>query len=45
VAFGFWCTVSARWIVGPAVFNETINYERYVEVIFRQFFPELTEEE
>jgi hypothetical protein len=26
-------------------YNETINYERYVWVILRQFFPELTEEE
>jgi hypothetical protein len=26
-------------------FNETINYERYVQVILRQFFSELTEEE
>jgi hypothetical protein len=24
-------------------FNETINRERYVHVIFGQFFPELTE--
>jgi hypothetical protein len=26
-------------------FNETINYERYVQVILGQFFSELTEEE
>jgi hypothetical protein len=26
-------------------FNETINCERYVQVILRQFFPEITEEE
>jgi hypothetical protein len=26
-------------------FNETINCERYVQVILGQFFPELTEEE
>jgi hypothetical protein len=27
------------------LFNETINYERYVQVILEQFFSELTEEE
>jgi hypothetical protein len=26
-------------------FNKTVNCERYVEVILRQFFPEMTEEE
>jgi hypothetical protein len=26
-------------------FNETINYERYVQVILGEFFPELTKEE
>jgi hypothetical protein len=42
---GVWCAVSARRIVGPVFFNETINCERYVQVILGQFFPELTEEE
>jgi hypothetical protein len=32
-------------IVGPVFFNETVNWERYVQVILGQFFPELTEEE
>jgi hypothetical protein len=36
--------LSAR-IVGSVYFNETINCERYVQVILRQVFPELTEEE
>jgi hypothetical protein len=27
------------------IFNETINCERYVQIILGQFFPELTEEE
>jgi hypothetical protein len=40
----FWSAVEAR-ITGPVFFNETINCERYEEVIFRQFFPEITEEE
>jgi hypothetical protein len=39
---GVWCFVSARRIVVPVFSNETINCERYVQVIFRQFFPELT---
>jgi hypothetical protein len=37
-----WCAVSARGIAGPVFFNETINCERYVRVILRQFFPKLT---
>jgi hypothetical protein len=45
VKVGVWCAVSARRIVGPGLFNETINYERYVQVILGQSFPELTEEE
>jgi hypothetical protein len=32
-------------IVGPTFFNEIINCERYVHVILRQFFPELTQKE
>jgi hypothetical protein len=44
VKVGAWCTLSAR-IVGPVFFNETINCERYVQVILGQFFSELTEEE
>jgi hypothetical protein len=41
---GGWCTVSARRIVGPVFFNETINCERYILVSLAQFLPELTEE-
>jgi hypothetical protein len=40
-----WCAVSASRIVGSVYFNEKINRERHVQVIFRQFFPELTEKE
>jgi hypothetical protein len=36
---------SARRTVGPVISTETINYERYVQVVLGQFFPELTEEE
>jgi hypothetical protein len=32
-------------LFAPVFFNETINCERYVQVILRQFFSELTEEE
>jgi hypothetical protein len=45
VKVGVWCAVSARRIVGPEFFKETINCERYVEVILGQFFSELTEGE
>jgi hypothetical protein len=44
VKVGVWCAVKAT-IVGPVLFNETINCERYVQVILGQFFPEFTEEE
>jgi hypothetical protein len=44
VKVGVWYVVSARRIVGPMFFNETINCERYVQVIIRQFFSELTKE-
>jgi hypothetical protein len=42
---GVWCAVSARRVVRPLFFNETINCERYVQVILWQFFPEFTEDD
>jgi hypothetical protein len=45
VKIGFLCAVSARRIVGPMFFNETVSCERYVRIVLRQFFLELTEEE
>jgi hypothetical protein len=45
VKAGVWCALSARRIVGPVFFNETINCERYVWINLRQFFLKLTEEE
>jgi hypothetical protein len=39
VKAGVWSAVKARRNAWPAFFNETINCERYEEVIFRQFFP------
>jgi hypothetical protein len=40
-----WCVVSARRIFGPVFFNETINCERYLQIILGHLFPELTEDE
>jgi hypothetical protein len=45
VRVGIWCAVSARRIVVSVFFNERDNCERYVQVIFSNFFPGLTEEE
>jgi hypothetical protein len=45
VKVGVSCALSARRIVGHVIFNETVNCERYVWVILRQYFSELTEEE
>jgi hypothetical protein len=45
VKVGVCCAVSARRIDVPVFFNETINCERYVQVILGQCFPALTEEE
>jgi hypothetical protein len=45
VQVGVWCVLSARWIVGPVAFNETINCEIYVWAILGQFFSELTKAE
>lgn len=42
---GVWCAVSARKVIGPVFFEETINSYRYVELILLPFFQELTKEE
>jgi hypothetical protein len=42
---GVCCAASARSIAVPMFFNETINYEKYVQAVLGQFFPQLTEEE
>jgi hypothetical protein len=44
VKAGVWCAVSARKIVGPVFFNETINCKRCVQVVLGRLFPQLTEE-
>jgi hypothetical protein len=45
VEVGVSFTVTARRIIRPVLFNKTINYETCVEVILRQFFLDVTEEE
>jgi hypothetical protein len=45
VKVGVWCALSARRVMGPVFFNETINCERYIWVIFGHFYSELTEED
>jgi hypothetical protein len=45
VKVGVGSVISARRSVGYVLFNRTVNWERYVQVILGQFFPELTEEE
>jgi hypothetical protein len=40
VKFGVWCAVSARWIVVPVTFNETVNCEKYL-CVERQHFQHL----
>jgi hypothetical protein len=45
VNVGVGCALSARRIVAPVFFKETIYCERYVRVILGQFLSELTEKE
>jgi hypothetical protein len=45
VKIGVWYAVSARRIVVHVLFNERVHCKRCVQVIRRQFFPELTEVE
>jgi hypothetical protein len=43
---GIWRGISARRIIGPVFFVDTLHWERYINQIFNSFFfPELTEEE
>jgi hypothetical protein len=45
VKVGILCAVGSSRVVAPVLFNGTINYEKYVQVILGQSFPELTEVE
>jgi hypothetical protein len=42
---GVWCAVSARRVINPIFFGDTVNSDRYVSDILEPFFQELTEEE
>jgi hypothetical protein len=40
-----WCAISARRIIGPIFYEDTVNGARYVNNILSPFFAELKEEE
>jgi hypothetical protein len=40
---GVWCGISARRIIGLIFFMDTLNSERYINLILNRIFPELTE--
>jgi hypothetical protein len=40
-----WCAVSARRVIGPIFFEDTVNSDRYVSDILEPFFQDVTEEE
>jgi hypothetical protein len=42
---GVWCALSARRVIGPIFFGDTVNSDRYVSDILEPLFQELTEEE
>jgi hypothetical protein len=41
----FWRAVSARTIIGPIIFDETLNSKSYVRLILSSFFNHLDGEE
>jgi hypothetical protein len=45
IKVGVWCAVRARRVIGPILFGDTVNSDRYVSDILEPFFHELTEEE
>jgi hypothetical protein len=45
VEVGVSCALSVRRIIGPVVYPETINSDRYVRQILQLFFRQLTYEE
>lgn len=36
-----WCAISSRGIIGPYVFSDTVNSERYLSMLRTKFLPEL----
>jgi hypothetical protein len=45
IKVGVWYAVSARRVIGPIFFEDTVNSDRYVSDILEPFFQELTDEE
>ena len=41
---GVWCALSRQIIIGPIFFSETVNSERYINII-HEFIGHLTEDE
>jgi hypothetical protein len=44
IKVGVWRAVTARRVIGPIFFEDTVNSDRYVSDILEPFFQELTEE-
>jgi hypothetical protein len=42
---GVWIAVSRRRLIGPIFFHQTINGERYRELILNEFINQLNDEE
>ncbi|CAH1379308.1 unnamed protein product [Tenebrio molitor] len=42
---GVWIAVSRRRLIGPIFFHQTINAERYRELILNEFINQLDDEE
>jgi hypothetical protein len=42
---GVWCAVSARRIIGPVFYHETVKSDRYVRNILEPFFEQLIDDE
>jgi hypothetical protein len=40
-----WCAVSSRRIIGPILYYETVNSDRYVRNVLEPFFEQLTDDE
>jgi inhibitor of nuclear factor kappa-B kinase subunit alpha len=36
-----WCAMSSRGIIGPYVFSDTVNSDRYISLLNNKFLPEL----
>jgi hypothetical protein len=40
-----WCAASARQIIGPVLFYETLNSNRFIQNVLEPFFERLTDED